>query len=253
VTALPNALALPSAPADGALAVASDLRNDFAAIQVAVNGLIAALSGGVAGQPLVSGGASAVSFAAPLITTYRKTTAKTVNTTVAATDLLNGEITIAGGVMGTAGTLRLTAWGDFLQNAAGALPRFQLVFGGTTFLDTGAPGTIAAGSSRTGWRIVAEIINLGVANSQIANLSVVVTHMGGTSAFPSTLFATGNGVYTGIGLAGSPTNCTMSVAEGTNAATVDTSVAKALVLNVINGSASATYETKLLGALVEII
>jgi hypothetical protein len=39
----------------------------------------------------------------------------------------------------------------------------------------------------------------------------------------------------------------------THSAAVDTSLAKALVLNVINGSASASYETKLLGALVEVV
>lgn len=48
---VPNTIALQSI-ADGALEVAADHRNNYAAIQTAVNALIAALSGGSAGQVL---------------------------------------------------------------------------------------------------------------------------------------------------------------------------------------------------------
>jgi hypothetical protein len=110
-------------------------------------------------------------------TTYRKTTAKAVNTTTAATDLLNGEITIAAGVMGATGSLRLQAWGDNINNSGGAAapPRFQLILGGTTLLDTSATGTTTvADATRRGWSLDATILNTGAANSQASRLSGMV-------------------------------------------------------------------------------
>ena len=186
-------------------------------------------------------------------TTYRKTTSKTVNTTVTATDLLNGEITVGAGVMGTTGVLRITAWGDFLQNAAAGPPRWQLVFGGTTIFDTSTNGTVAANATRSGWRLVAEIGNLGVANAQLASIAGWVGLSGGSTGFGFTSFTTGEGQYAGVGIGASTTNVAGYLINGTNTAAVDTTAANALVLNVINGSASATYETKLFGALVEVI
>ena len=203
--------------------------------------------GGTVGQ-VVKGDAS---VALPGL--YRKTTSKTVNTSIAATDLLNGEITIAAGVMGTTGMIRLTAWGDFLQNAAAAPPRWQLVFGGTTIFDTYTNGTVAANPTRSGWRMVVEISNLGVANAQLASIAGWVGLSGGSTAFGYTAFATGEGQYAGVVESGSTTNVAGYLVNGINTAAVDTTAAKALVLNVINGSASATYETKLLGAVVELI
>jgi len=185
---------------------------------------------------------------------YRKTSAKTVNTSTSATDLLNGEITVAAGVMGSNGLLRLTAWGDQLQNSGGAAApqRFQLVFGGTTLLDTSTGGSSAANASRGSWRIVAEILNLGAVNSQMSSLQVHLTTRGNVNSSETVVgFATGEGSYQGV--VGGADGITY-LGHGVNPSTsVDTSAAKALVLNVINGSASASYETKLLGAVVEII
>jgi hypothetical protein len=185
---------------------------------------------------------------------YRKKTSKTVNTSVAATDLLNGEITIAAGLMGIDRLLRLTAWGDFLQNAAAAPPRFQVIFGGTTIFDTGTNGTVAANATRSGWRLVTEILNLGAANSQFSTIAGVLGILGGTTGTAYTAFTTGEGNYAGVPIGASATNISKVLIDGVNPATaVDTSAAKLLELKVINGSASATYETKLLGALVEIV
>lgn len=188
---------------------------------------------------------------------YTKTTSKTVNTTVAATDLLNAEVTIAAGVMGTAGLVRLTAWGDCLFNVAGnpSPPRYQLLLGGTTLLDTSACGASqlgAASAIRAAWRITAEILNLGAANSQ---MSFLVLRQGTAVAFATagqSAFTTGTGqYYTGGGTANVSF---IASAEGVNPSTgVDTATSKTLVLNVINGNAGAGYETKLLGAKVEIV
>ncbi len=90
---------------------------------------------------------------------YRKATQKVVNTTISATDLLNGEITIAASALGTTGEARLVAVGDWKQNSGGAqsVPRFQLVLGGTTIIDTGNAGTAVDAATRYGWAISARI------------------------------------------------------------------------------------------------
>jgi hypothetical protein len=240
---LPGQLALTQI-ADGSLAVAAEVRNDFAAIQSGFNALLGILDDGVAGQVLTGVGTT-LTWAIPAGLTYRKTTAKTVNTTVAATDLLNAEITIAAGALGTTGCARLTAWGDWIHTTGGpvAAPRFQLVLGGTTLLDTGTTGTVGTHANRAGWKIVCEILNSGAANAQTASLNLQSGLPGQASAM-ATFFTTGNGLYEGTTFRAS--------AQGTNATAVDTATSKTLVLNVINGSASASYETKLLGATVEI-
>lgn len=249
MTLLPANLALTNIAPNAAI-LSADHRTNYSAIQVYANAMNALLGGGTAGQLLASGGAGALSFVAAPVS-YRKTTAKTVNTTVAATDLLNGEITVAAGVMGTTGLLRLTAWGSMLQNSGGAVapPRFQLVLGGTTILDTGTAGTIAANATAMGWRLTAEILNLGAANAQSSRLQFDLEQQ--ITAVGQGLFTTGIGLYfSGASFGGYG----QWRADGSNFATaVDTATAKTLVLNVINGSASATYETKLLGALVEIL
>lgn len=210
---------------------------------------------GTTGQILsVVGGLPTWSPAAGAVT-LRKVTSKTVNTTVAATDLLNGEISVAANSMGATGLLRLTAFGDWLQNSGGnaAPPRLQLVFGGTTLMDTGAGAGLlfTTSANREGWKIVAEIFNTAT-GAQVVNFRLDMA----TGAVPSTsgsgAFTTGEGVYQDIAAGGNLTG-QFAIAEGYNASAVDTTATKTLVLNVINGSASATYEVVLKGALVEII
>jgi hypothetical protein len=60
------------------------------------------------------------------------------------TDLLNGEITIGAGVMGTNKLARLTAFGDYKQNSGGATNayRFQLLLGATAVRHGRARGTL---------------------------------------------------------------------------------------------------------------
>jgi len=181
-------------------------------------------------------------------TTYRKTTSKTVNTTVAETDLLNGEITVAANVMSTNKLLRLTAWGDWKQNSGGAadLPRFKLLFGGATLIDSNATGgTVANSATRRGWKIVAEILNLGATNSQWATMKADVG-AGSVSAAASASPTTGEGTY-------SLATNVFGLLIASNTGAVDTTAGCALALSVINASNNANYETKLTGALVEII
>lgn len=178
--------------------------------------------------------------------TYRKTTAKTVNTTVAATDLLNGEITIGAGVMGATGMSRLTAFGDMLNNSGGSVspPRFQLVFGGTTIFDTNAlSANWVTAATRFPWLVRVTIFNTAT-GAQVAFIEL--TGASNVGASNQVTFTTGEGSYSA--LPGS-----QLYGQGYNTSAVDTTAAKALVLNVINGSASASCETKLTGALVEVV
>jgi len=208
---------------------------------------LAAVSGTATGSNFLRDDGS---WATPAgLVTYRKTTATTVNNTVAATDLLAGSITVAAGAMGTNKVCRLTAWGDVLANVAAASgPRLQLVLGSTTLLDTGAAGTTINTASRFGWRLVAEIMNTGATNTQLANL--LFTWSASNNATTPVAFTTGEGSYwPGPGLSAGGA----WIAEGFNTGAIDTTGALALKLNVINGTASTSYETKLFGALVEIV
>lgn len=249
---LPTSVALTTIP-DGSLAVAADPRNNFAALQSALNSLITILGGGTSPQVLTSGGAGVVSWAAPAASTiYRKTTAKVVNTTVAEIDLLNGEITIGAAALGTTGVLRLTARGDYLQNSGVTIagPRFKLKLGATTIFDTGVtPQTVVNSATRYGWRIDAVIANTGVANAQSASIDGLVTaaFTNGGGAALATL-TTGEGVYTQPGA-----GVNYATLFGWNSAAVDTSAGQALVLTVILGNAHASHEIVLKNALVEVV
>ena len=173
--------------------------------------------------------------------------AKTVNTTTTATDLLNGAVTLPAGILGTTRLLRLSATGDWLNNSGGAAapPRFQLILGATTLLDTGTSGSNTNAAGRAGWDIEAKVGNT-TASAQWSNLKMMLTtNSNGTTT--ANAFTTGEGYY------GRDTTNIVCLAEGSNSTTVATAGALALVLNVINGSANAAYETKLFGAVVEIL
>jgi hypothetical protein len=182
-------------------------------------------------------------------TTYRKATPKTVNTTVAATDLLNGEITIGAGVMGTNKVVRLAAWGDCLNNSGGiiAMPRFQVQMGGVTIIDTGAGSATGwnASATRADWTLEMLVQNAAAA-SQTVKLTLVINNYAANTA-ASVAFTTGTGGYLTIANAG-------VLASGVNSGlTIDTTTSKLLALNIINPSANALCETKLFGALVEVV
>lgn len=69
MTAIPNTISLASI-ADGSLEVASDPRNNFSAAQTAINQLIAALSGGSAGQILQALSSTSVDWNGGTYQTY---------------------------------------------------------------------------------------------------------------------------------------------------------------------------------------
>lgn len=189
-------------------------------------------------------------------TTYRKTTVKDVVNTVTETDLLNSEITIPASEMGTSGMLRLTAFGDWKQNSGSveAGPRFKLKLGPTTIFDTNTclSAQVQNSASRLGWQIDATILNTGT-GAQVCSIRAMVCAIGpAASGFSTVAFTTGEGAF---GTAGSSTSGQMYSFYGGayNTATVDTTVAQALVLSVILPVANANVDLQLTGALVEII
>lgn len=177
-------------------------------------------------------------------TTYRKTTPKDVVNTTALTDLLNGEITLAAGDMGTTKKARATLLLDAF-NGTGAgqnYPQFQVVFGGTTLLDTGAgtsylgAGYFANSTRRIPIVIELEIQNLGSASSQFA----VMKLWPGNIVDPAPTTGIGSGVTPHF-----------YATAGTVA--VNTANAASLVVNVGNAVANANYSIRLQTALVEIV
>jgi hypothetical protein len=180
-------------------------------------------------------------------TTLRKTTAKTVNNTTSETDLLNSEITIGANVIGASGFVRFTALGDWKNNSGSTqlFPRFKLKLGSTVLLDTGAgaAGTWADAAVRLGWRIVAEIQNLGATNSQQVFLTLMAAGSGVNAGNAG--FATGEGTY-------AVNTMNQVTAVGWNTGAVDTTASQALVLSVILPTANTLTECKLYGAIVEV-
>ena len=180
----------------------------------------------------------------------RKTTSVTVASSGPSTwvDLLNGEFTLPAGAMGTDKIVRLSAWGDWKQHSTASkdLPAFRLGLGGTTLLDTDttAVGAAADSTSRYGWRIVCEIQNLGSASIQWATLVGTIVYVYNAAGY--TDFTSGGGVTTASSQG-------RGAYQGGLGGTVNTAVSCALTLHVANAFSHANYETKLYGALVEII
>lgn len=185
----------------------------------------------------------------------RKTTSKVVNNSVAETDLLNGEISIPAGALGTSGVLRLTMWGDILNNTGAQQfgPRFKVKLGAsaTVVLDTNVDDSNNAGAkalyfsaSRWAWRFVLEVQNLGATNAQAVYLSGESAQQVGNSG-ATKIFAVGEGA--GAARCGTATGNGYGW-SGLNTAAIDTTAAMAIQFTVINPVASTSMETKLFGA-----
>lgn len=129
------------------------------------------------------------------------------------------------------------------------MPRFKVKIGSgpTTVLDTGAPGgTIMANSAvRRGWKFVIDIFNLGATNSQLVFIDGEFQFVPPAALNNNFNFTTGEGginVVAGIA---------MPVAY--NTATEDSTAALNVLLTCTNPTATATYETKLVGAIMELL
>jgi hypothetical protein len=184
-----------------------------------------------------------------VIAVYRKVTPKVVVNSIAEADLLNGEITVAGGLMGLNGGIRLTAFGDSINNSGVAqkAPNWKLKLGATTLIDTGTMVTTTSWATtpvRWGWRVQVEIMNLGTANSQAVKCNVF--HDGSLTNGQNS-FTTGEGIYSAA------TQTGLATALGYVTGAVDTTVAQVLALSMILPAASANLDMTLKAAIVEIM
>lgn len=94
-----------------------------------------------------------------------KTTQQDVVNTTSETDLLNGEITLAAGAMGTARACHASLLGDYLNNTGATLTTtIRVKFGGTTVFQDDLQ--TSASANRRAWRIELDIGNLGSGTAQ---------------------------------------------------------------------------------------
>ncbi len=173
---------------------------------------------------------------------YVKTTVKDVNTTAAATDLFNGEITIGAGVLGTDKIAHIKVWGDYLNNT-GADRQFTLglKYGATYMWKTLNVSAIGASATRRAWLFEAELSAQGATNVQT---------LGGRFSISANVAATVAGTGN-IDTAGtSSAHPQFATFYGT--AAEDSTAAKALVLEVTHSTSSANLSMRLEGAVVTV-
>jgi hypothetical protein len=177
-------------------------------------------------------------------TIYRKLTTKQVVSSVAETDLLNGEITIGAGVVDANHGLRIRCWGSFVLNGGTGFirPQFKLKLGSTTLIDTNtASGSTATSARECFWRMDAFIENLGATNSQQVDFKMRYRSQN-TEAQDLT---------TGIGHDWASADT--GFIDGYNTAAVDMTTAQALAFTCINPINNANEWTKLFAAIVEVV
>ena len=186
----------------------------------------------------------------------RKTTSKTVVSTVSATDLLNSEFSVPAGAMGVDRILRLTAYGD-TKNQTGstqATPMWELDFGSASVQGAALLSTWASSSGRHTWRAVATIANLGATGAQWINLVVESIVLQPSAASTNTGGGNHQGTSwsmnpnTGLGTGLGPLNTNVSYQSA-----IDTTGSVALALKVTLPTSNSNCDVTLLGALCEII
>jgi hypothetical protein len=199
---------------------------------------VSKIAPGTNGQVLTTvGGATAWGSG---VTTYRKVTEKDVHTSVAETDLLNGEITIGAGEMSTNKIAKVILVGDYLNNSGAGVTLTIAIKLGATTLYKDVSGSIEQSADRRAFRVEFEIANLGAANSQWMGGKVFLGHPGATT----------NGIGDLLFLSGAPDEMIMPVA-GSSAE--DTATAKTLVVTVQHSASAVTVSARLKYALVEIV
>lgn len=172
-----------------------------------------------------------------LHTFYNKTSQKDVANTVAKTDLLNGEITIAANKLTANGLIKIIASGDYLNNSGATRTiTLELKLGATVLWDSNASGNISATATRKAWSFTAYIQAMASTSAQrgggffvMGRATPVATT--GTGGIEETLF-------------GGPFL--------TAASTVDMTASRALTLSVTHSSAATTISMRLEHARVEV-
>lgn len=158
----PSSLALENV-ANASQLISSPVRNNFSAIQTAMNALVAVLDGGAEGQYLKKLAGSDVDWAnGPVV--YDRNVADVVcgNTTVQTTMYTK---TITGGHMGTDRMLRLRMSGFGTKNAAGNLT-IRLYVAGVNWIGRAFALTNNATANNFRWQVEITVMNQGSASAQ---------------------------------------------------------------------------------------
>jgi hypothetical protein len=194
------------------------------------------------GTKVLKGDGTWATESVPLV--YRKTSEKDVVNTVVETDLLNGEITVGAGVLGTTKTLRARLGGDFLNNTGSAQPpTITIKLGGTTLwkgtIGSGAAVQPSSSATRRAWSLNFDITNIAAANVQWMSGILSMSE----AAAPTT----------GLGIAGNVGVALTTPISTNGTVAVDTSAAVALVVTVIHNGTSTNLSMRLKQALIEVI
>lgn len=231
---VPSSLALTTIGA-GAPILSADHRNNYSAVQTAVNAIITALTGGVSGQMFQAAGSTSVGwvYAGGM---YRKATVKDVVSTAAETDLLNGEITIGANVMGTTGAVRVTMLCDYLNNTGGNRNlTLKVKLGGTTLFGD-AWTALSTSVTRRAFHI-----QFTIANQNSAAIQFLAGTVGASSATAGSVAGLG---HLNDGVQGS---------SFSGSATEDTTTSKALTVTATHSASDAALSVRLQHATVEVI
>lgn len=154
-------------------------------------------------------------------------TTQVVNT-VTQTDLYSKSI--AGGDMPAGALFRLVAWGDQLNNSgAGQTYTYRVKLGATTILQT-ANFSAPSSASRRKWTLEVWILGESSTAQRIGGRLTVSDIPGGTETMPQAQ--------------------TLDF-QGSNTSAEDTSTAKTLAVTIAMGTAGASIDTRLLGAVLE--
>jgi hypothetical protein len=156
---------------------------------------------------------------------------------------------IAGGAMGSSGILRVSIYGDYLNNSgANRTLRFRILFGGVVLHDDNPGAGILTSATRRGWFSQFHIANLGATNSQSFNgfsgLGAiiasdnynVVSHVGGATTF------------------GTADNSTYSILNaGGNPSAIDTTIPQTLQFLATNDLAAVTVSCRRMFWVIELL
>jgi len=260
---LPSSLALTTI-ADGSARVAAPVRNNYSAIQTAVNALIAALNVDAKGDLLVatadgtlvnlavgsngqvlvadSTQAAGVKWAGTgyLAAPQKYTSLIDVVSSTTETDILQSAgYSIPGNTLGANGMVRVTITGDHLNNSGGGSTlTFRIYFGGTKIYETSL--SISSGVTRNPADIHFLLHNRGATNSQWMGGALVLSRQISPGAVGEGDALTAGGSWGGpFALATDPAK--------------DTTAAQTLRVTIQHSVNSANTSFRAYGSLIEFI
>lgn len=168
---VPSSLALTTIANDAEI-IASDHRNNYSAIQTAVNALITALSGGTANQVLTAADSTDVSWSdAPsrVLHAYSGNPLTNLVSSTTETDLFGtagSGYSLAGGTLGTTGRVKIELLGEYF-NSSGSTDNLTLkLYYGSSAVSSGTLAN-ATSANKFLWSLTVRLQALGATNAQL--------------------------------------------------------------------------------------